>query len=363
MALHPSALVGRARADLARSTRRARNAVRYVAGTDRPPVGSSPRETVWSRGRVRLDRFVGAPVRHSPPVLLVHSLVSRSYVLDLLPESSFAGHLRDAGYDVHLIDWGTPDERDAGNTLEDYVDGYVRDAVDAVRQRAGTPDVTLVGYCFGAVLAGLFAARRPDAVRNLVTLAAPVDFTQLGLMSQLFATGRLAPEDVIRSNGLVPADDLYNAFRLMKPTGDLVQYANLWDQLADDASVRAFSAMNGWVKDHVPFPGAAFTQIAEQLFRDNGLMTGSVRLDGQPVRLADIGCPVLNVFAERDHVVEPAAAEPLLSLVSSPDRTELRIRGGHAALVTGRQAARVTLPGIVDWLDQRSDALPGAAAP
>ncbi len=60
--------------------------------------------------------------------------------------------------------------------------------------------------------------------------------------------------------------------------------------------------------------------------------------------------------------MEPAAAAPLLSLVSSADRTKLRIRGGHAALVTGRQSTGVTLPGIVDWLDQRSDALPGTAA-
>lgn len=362
MALHPSALVGHVRDDVARSARRARNAVRYVASVDRPPVGSSPRETVWTQGKVRLDRFVGAPVRRSPPVLLVHSLVSRSYIPDLLPDSSFAGHLRDAGYDVHLIDWGTPDEGDAANTLEDYVDGYLLDAVDAVRQRAGTSDVTLVGYCFGAVLAALFAARRPDVVRNLVTLAAPVDYTRLGLMTQLFATGRLAPEDVIRGNGLVPADVLYNSFRLMKPTGDLVQYVNLWDKLADDEFVRAFSAMNGWVKDHVPFPGAAFRQIAQQLFRDNGLLAGSVSLNGQPARLADIRCPLLNVYAERDHIVEPAAAAPLLSLVSSADRTKLRIRGGHAALVTGRQSTGVTLPGIVDWLDQRSDALPGTAA-
>ena len=30
-----------------------------------------------------------------------------------------------SGFDVWLLDWGVPDERDAQNRLEDYVDAYL----------------------------------------------------------------------------------------------------------------------------------------------------------------------------------------------------------------------------------------------
>ena len=46
------------------------------------------------------------------------SLISRSYVLDLSPGTSFVEALRDQGFDTYMLDWGIPDERDAGNGLE-----------------------------------------------------------------------------------------------------------------------------------------------------------------------------------------------------------------------------------------------------
>jgi polyhydroxyalkanoate synthase len=38
------------------------------------------------------------------------------------------------------------------------------------------------------------------------------------------------------------------------------------------------------------------------------------------------------------------------ALVGSDDATELRLAAGHVGLVAGRSAAKVTLPGIADWI-------------
>jgi poly(3-hydroxyalkanoate) synthetase len=103
-------------------------------------------------------------VRWAPPLFIVFSLVSRSYVLDLTPGNSFVEHLTDAGFDVFLLDWGVPDERDAHNLLEDYVAGYLPAAIDRAREVAGCDDVNMLGYCFGGVLALLYAASRMYAL-------------------------------------------------------------------------------------------------------------------------------------------------------------------------------------------------------
>ena len=160
--------------------KRSWNLTRHVWGIGRAQVGQSPRDEIWTNGKAVLYRYRNDSVTFGPPILLVMSLVSRAFILDLQPGNSFVEHLVDEGFDVYLLDWGVPDEEDAGNTLETYVDELIPQAVATVNQRGGDRGVTVFGYCFGGVLALLYAARHPeDPVRNLVVMATPVDFTQM----------------------------------------------------------------------------------------------------------------------------------------------------------------------------------------
>src|SRR3954451_13308858 len=175
--LNPAELIARVNRDVERSVLRARNGVRYVRGSHRPQLGATPKAVVWRRGRARRWRYRNDDVRYGPPVAIVHSLVSRSYILDLRPANSLIEYLVDAGLDVFLLDWGVPDERDADNTLDTYVDGLLPRALAAVRWESGCPDVTLAGYCLGGIIAMLYAAGHPAAlVRNLILMATPLDF-------------------------------------------------------------------------------------------------------------------------------------------------------------------------------------------
>ena len=107
--LNPLDLVSRINRDVERSLLRARNGVRYVRGTHAPTLGATPKEVVWRRGKAELWRYRNGPVKHGPPVLIVHSLVSRSYILDLRPGNSLVEYLTAAGLDVYMLDWGVPD--------------------------------------------------------------------------------------------------------------------------------------------------------------------------------------------------------------------------------------------------------------
>src|SRR5947207_190358 len=97
-----------------------------------------------------------------------------------------------------------------------YVRGSSRAKVGAspcevVRRESGSDEVTLAGYCLGGVLASLFSARHRDAgVRNLVLMATPMDFDQMGAMVAALKEGRLNAEDLVDETGNVPADVLYS---------------------------------------------------------------------------------------------------------------------------------------------------------
>jgi polyhydroxyalkanoate synthase subunit PhaC len=351
----PADVLGRVRRDVGRNLLRARNGVKYVTGIDRPQVGRTPKEVVWSRDQAELWHYRSEQVTTPTPVLVVMSLISRSYILDLHPGASFVAALRDAGLDVYLLDWGIPDERDAEHGLGYHVDDLLPAAVDAVLDDSGQDAVNLIGYCYGGVLSLLLGAASPDLpVRSLVTMATPVDFDELGMMSRMFREGRLEPDDVVDDTGNVPPEVIRNAFRVLKPTGDLAAYAMLWEKLWDDRQMEAFQVMGQWTRDHIPFPGRAFRETVA-LMRDQALLHDRVRIDGRPVSLRDLTWPVLNVVAQRDHIVPPGAATAVCDLVGSAETRTLELPSGHVALVMGRSAATTTIPAIVGWLQDHSE--------
>jgi polyhydroxyalkanoate synthase len=356
-ALNPTKLISRVNRDVERSLLRARNGIRYVRGSHRPKVGATAKEVVWKRGKAELWRYKGGTIRYAPPVVIVHSLVSRSYILDLRPGNSLVEHWLGAGLDVFMLDWGVPDELDADNDFERYVDWYLPRAIAAVRRETGCDEVTLCGYCLGGVIAALYAAGRDDApVRNLVLMATPVDFSEMGAMVAALREGRLDPEDLIDDTGNVPADALYSGFYMLAPTTEIAQKATLLENLWNDQFVEGFQAMAQWSRDHVPFPGAAFRQVVEQLVRENVLMTGSMRLGDRRVDLVNARGNLLNAMAERDNVVPAPAVEPAMQLVGDPARREeLRLPGGHVTFGTGKSAVKHTMPRMAAWIIDHSD--------
>jgi polyhydroxyalkanoate synthase len=355
--LNPADLLTRVNRDVERSILRARNGIRYVRGTHRPALGATPKEVVWKRDKAELWRYKGGDRRYGPPVVIVHSLVSRSYILDLRPGNSTVEYLTNAGLDVFMLDWGVPDELDAENDLDRYVDWYLPRALDAAREASGHEEVTLAGYCLGGVIATLYAAGHEDAsVRNLILMATPVDYSEMGAMVALLREGRLDPEALIDDTGNVPADALYSGFYMLAPTVEVAQKATLLENLWNDEFVEGFQAMATWSRDHVPFPGAAFRQLVDLLVRQNILMTGSMPLGGRRIDLARVQGNVLNAMAERDNVVPPAAVEPVMQLVGDPSRREeLRLPGGHVTFGTGRSAFKHTMPKLAGWIIDHSD--------
>ena len=343
------------RRDLQRNAARGRNGIRLVTSLSPVNAGTTPKDVVWEHGRTQVWHYRNDDVRIRPPLLIVFSLISRSYILDLSPGNSFIERLVDAGFDVYLLDWGEADERDAGNRLEDYVDEYIPAAIDRVRRLTGSDRVNMLGYCLGGVLSLLHAAHHQGTpLRSLTVVATPVDFTELGPIADLMRSG-FAVDAVLGPDGNVPPSVVMQGFRTLTPTAEITSYVNLWERLWSPEYVAAHQAMTGWGHDHVPFPGAAARQTAEILVEDNAMITDRLALGGDRVHLSDIRLPFLAVLAARDHIVPEPCAAPVMDLVGSTDKHLLRLDGGHIGLVVGKTAARTTIPTIVDFLKRQSE--------
>src|SRR5438067_628661 len=253
------------------------------------------------------------------------------------------------GYDVFLIDWGTPDARDAANTTPTYVDGYLPSAYATATEHAGQPPAVL-GHCFGGVITTLWAASTASQPPALIALGVPTNWAEMGPLSHITQQGRIDPEDVLDDTGNVPPATLLRAFQMLRPLGDLAGYVTLWDRLDDRRTAQAIWALTDWAPAHVPLHGAAFVEMIRRLSRDNALHTGEVLLADRPRQLADITCPFLNVYGTHDHVTPPASVAPLADRIGSERTDTLVVRSGHIGLLVGGSARKQTLPKITEWL-------------
>ena len=74
----------------------------------------------------------------------------------------------------------------------------------------------------------------------------------------------------------------------------------------------------------------------------------------QEVDLKNLTLPMLNIFAEQDHLVPPDASRALKGLVGTKDYTELSFPGGHIGIYVSGAAQKTVPPAISEWLKKRS---------
>jgi polyhydroxyalkanoate synthase len=333
----------------------AKNGIKVLTGIGAPASAVSPRDLIWSFGDVRLWRYRSDQRRSGPPLLVVHSLVTRSYVFDLSPGNSFVEFMVARGFDVYLVDWGEPDATAAHYDLDVYCRQLLPDIVNATVSSSRSRDVVMMGYCLGGLLSLLYAAAAPDPrLRGLITVATPLHFEHLGPVGAILAGTQVDPGSIVDHTGNVPSDVVRDAFRMMQPSVEAVGYADLWQHLWNDEFVAGYQIMTRWGTDHVPMSGAVVRDLA-RIARSGDLALGEAVIGGDRVSFLDIHAPFLAVTASRDHLVPPAASGALSELVGSSDSTAMDLPAGHVGIFLGRSAQKQSLPAIVGWLEQRME--------
>jgi len=284
--------------------------------------------------------------------------MNKSAILDLRPGNSFVEFLLQKGYDVYLLDWGTPGPEDAENGLGDYVLEYMPRAIRKLKSFSGSEQFNLLGWCIGAMLSTLYAALRPsDGLKSLVLLTAPLDFTEHDKISLAKMTEEryFDVDRVLQAFGNMPAGLIDYGAKMLKPVENFVGgYTRLLDNLDDTRIVDSWHAMNTWVSDAIPLPGAAYREFIVDFYRGNRLVKGTLTVRGEPVDLRQIRANLLNVIGEDDHITPPCQSERILEMVCSKDKELLRLPGGHIGIMAGSGAAKGAWPRIDAWLSPRS---------
>jgi polyhydroxyalkanoate synthase len=318
-------------------------------------TGVTPRVEIYSEDKLTLYRYQASPkqIQNPIPVLIVYALVNRPYMTDLQENRSTIRNLLEAGQDVYLIDWGYPDGADRSLTLDDYINGYLDRCVDVIRKRHKIDKINLLGICQGGTFSLCYSAIHPAKVKNLITMVTPVDFQTPDNMLSNWVQ-HMDIDLLVDTQGNIPGELLNWTFLSLKPfslTGQ--KYVNMVDVLKDADKLKNFLRMEKWIFDSPDQAGETFRQFIKHFYQQNGLINGTIKIGDRSVDLKSIDMPVLNIYAEQDHLVPPDASKAMRNLVGTKDYTELSFPGGHIGIyVSGKAQAQVP-PAIGAWLDER----------
>jgi len=328
--------------------------LRTLPGVGDVHYGVTAREEVWRDGKVVLYRFIGDTAPTSQvPLLITYALVNRPYMVDLQEDRSLVKGLLAQGQDVYLIDWGYPDRSDRFLLLEDYINRFIDGAIDHLRQASGVEAINVLGICQGGALSLCHAALHPHKLRNLITMVTPVDFHTADNMLSNWVRG-VDIDLLVDTLGNVPADLMNLSYLMLKPFRLNVQkYVGLLDILDDSRAVQDFLRMEKWIFDSPDQVGESFRQFVQQFYQGNGFIEGGIVIDGQTIDLQQLRMPVLNIYAEQDHLVPPDASKALRGLVGTDDYSEVGFRGGHIGIYVSSRAQREVPTAIASWLAQR----------
>ena len=353
-----------ARLEANRAVLRFVNGVEWLVRDPKTVVGRTPYEVIHRRDKLEVRRYHAGSVRprYSVPILLIPPLMVKPFIFDLHPGRSMVAFLLQQGFSVYLVDFGEPDRADAYVSLDDYVLDWIPAACREVKADAGSSALSMLGYCMGGLFAlSHVAANNDTSVRNIVSIAAPVDANKMGLFAWMAKLAGDQVEFLSRRIGNVPGGLSSTVFRLLTPMKNVTRYGDLFMNMWDHEYVNGFDAMNQWVSQFIDYPQAAFLQFNRDFMQRNKLVRGQMRFGRRLADLRRVVAPLLIFAGRSDQIAPQAAVRALLDAVSSTDKTFRLVSGGHMGVFAGAAAPEQVWGPAALWLASRSKVKPAPA--
>ncbi len=331
------------------------DAPKLVPAPDEISLEVTEHEVVYTQDKVRLLHYKPRTSKQTRvPLVIAYALINRYHILDIHPKKSWVRNLLEQGIDVYMVDWGTPTHMDKYLDLDDYVNVYLDNCVDFVRDEANVENVSLQGYCTGGTIATTYAALHSDKVRNFVATAPVIDgWRDTTVVSNL--AKHIDVDKMVDTIGNMPPEFMYYCFSILKPFEQGIEkYANFFRNIENENFVDNFLRVEKWLGDTPPIPGELFKQWIKDIYQENLLVQDKMYVGGKHVSLKNITMPIFTQVAVGDHLVSPECSMPLHYAVGSDDKTLRVYPTGHVGMIASSLSQKKVLPELGQWLREHS---------
>ena len=254
-------------------------------------MSHTPRKEIWRKNKSVLWYYPAKQKKYEIPLFFVYSLFNKPYILDIAPKVSVIEGLTNRGYDVYLLDWGSPGDEDKNMGLDTYIDKYLRPAVKRAIRHSEADEITLIGYCLGGTIAAIYAAVAEEPIKNLIVATVPIDFTQSvgpDKWAEALKNGDINFDRFIHAYGNIPSKYVEGMFRAISSPIYFTNYTMLLNRANDPRYVDKWRRMNKWTIDQVPIAGEAYRQLVQDLAKENKLIKGELVIGNKKVDLKNI---------------------------------------------------------------------------
>jgi len=292
--------------------------------------------------------------QHKTPLLISYALINRFHILDIHPEKSWVKNLLLQGFDVYMLDWGTPTSMDKYLDFDDYVNGYLDTYVEHIKNESSNEKISLQGYCTGATIATAYTALHPDSVKNYIATAPVIDgWRDTTVISNL--AKHMDVDKMVDTIGNMPPEFMYYCFSVLKPFEQGIEkYVKFFKNIENEKFVDSFLRVEKWLGDTPPIPGELFKQWIKYIYQENLLVQNKMFIGNELVDLKKIDMPIFTQVAVGDHLVSPECSMPLHYAVGSEDKTLRIYPTGHVGMIASSLSQRKVLPELGQWLIEKS---------
>lgn len=249
------------------------------------------------------------------PVLFVPPWINKFYILDLTPENSFVKWAVDHGMTVFMVSWVNPDKTYREVGFDDYVSQGFLKALDIIYDITKEKSVHALGYCVGGTLIASCLAYLANAqgkihpkikVDSATLMTTLLDFQHAGDMAIFMAENYLdAIKAQMGEKGILDGKVMYNTFSALK-ANDMI-----WRYFVNSYMLGKKPGPHGilyWNSDPTNLTEAMQHFLSRDLYRDNLLKTGAMKLFGTPISIGEVNTPIYMISMKKDHLVPWIAA-------------------------------------------------------
>lgn len=294
---------------------------------------------IWQKHSVRLRDY--APQSTGHPLLVIPSLINRSYIFDLHPKSSFLRYLIEQNYRPFVVEWNDPVAAEYAFTPAHYVEQYLFEIQQLLVEKTKRKPF-LFGYCMGGILGLSLAQLAPHQTQGLILCATPWDFH----VPQMARIALTKPDEkrlsqLIAKMPYIPAQVVQSMFYWLYPDmvrQKLKRLAYLGQEV-DGVSL----AMEGWVNDGIGLTGSCAETFWLSWMQHNQLMQHKWQVNQQVIAPESIkNLPVLCVSPRKDKIVPVESTLPVVNGLKLPENNNqvavLEPDTGHVGVMIGRKA-------------------------
>jgi polyhydroxyalkanoate synthase len=292
------------------------------------------------------------------PMLVVPPQVNRYYALDLSPGRSMYEYLLKNGIQVYGISWKNPKGEQRDWDFNTYAQATI-EAIDAVREVSGSPDVNIMGGCLGgmtvAVVQAHLAAQGDSRIHSATMTVTLLDCESDGRMFLFASPETLAiAKKVSLPTGVINGWQMASMFSWLRPN-DLVW--NYWVNnylLGQDPP--AFDIL-AWNADQTRLSSRFHHQMLDMVAGNQLVHPGAMTVLGTPIDISRIACDTYVAAGRTDHITPWQTCYRTTQMVSGRSQFVLCSSGHIQTVVADPQHPRLgyfvnpeTPPEAEQWL-------------